>query len=489
MASAKTIPGLSGKIAIPPAGMLSIAGYARMYFPDVKFMLRDFGVENLPFEDQVRAVKQINPDIIGMAARSFIYPATVRLATAIKESLPKARIVFGGHHPTLMSADTMYPDCFDVVVRYEGEQAFVDLMKMFVNDEKWPKLYSGPYLDDLSHDYAWDMIQYPKAYARFYSPFNSDPLGSVVWSRGCPFNCFYCSGPALWNGSKPRVRYRSPQSIINELNSMYSLGVRRFFLHDDTPNTDLKKFESILHAIIKKKSGMSWGAAGMRADENMTPEYLFPLLRKAGCRYVCFGIESGDSSVLKKLNRNVSFDEIERVLKLSKKYGLRTAGSFSIGHIWNEEDGSLGGEKEEDLKQTIRYLKELIDKRLLWSIQFSVIDPVPGSKLWETAEKFNLLLYEDWEDLLTYDRVRLNFNHPYLSQETVDHYYKEAYKLIGMNPKHAIYLLSTIRTFRDLYGLIRTGSFVWRKRLFNTINKNGNKGKTGFFAAKFSRLP
>ncbi|MDY7039079.1 MAG: hypothetical protein SV375_23380, partial [Thermodesulfobacteriota bacterium] len=174
---------------------------------------------------------------------------------------------------------------------------------------------------------------------------------------------------------------------------------------------------------------------------------------------------SGDSVVLKKINRKVSLDEIERALALAKKYGIRGAGSFSIGHIWREEDGSLGGEKEENLKRTIQYLKKLIDERLLWSIQFSVIHPVPGSQLWDTAEKFNLLQCKDWEDLLTYDRVRLNFKHPHLSRDGVDHYYKEAYKLLGMNPRHALYLLSTVRSFRDIYGLIRTGIFVWKDRL------------------------
>jgi anaerobic magnesium-protoporphyrin IX monomethyl ester cyclase len=465
MASAETVPGLSGKIAIPPAGMLSIAGYARQYFPETNFMLRDFGAECLAFEEQIQIIKKKSPDIIGMAARSFIYPATVKLATAIKEVLPKTKIIFGGHHPTLMPESTKYPSCFDVVVRYEGEKAFVELLKMYSNNEPLPGFYSSEYLDDLSHDYAWDLIEYPGAYARLYSPFNADPLGSAVWSRGCPFDCFFCSGPALWKGSFPRVRYRSPQSIINELKSMYSLGVRRFFIHDDTPNTNLKKFESILHAIINENPKMTWGAAGMRANKNMTPEYLFPLLYKAGCRYICFGIESGDPRVLEKLNRKVSLEEVERALLLTKKYGMRPAGGFSIGHIWLEKDGSIEGENEVNLEITIKYIKNLLKKRLLWSIQFSVIDPVPGSRLWDTAKKFNLLKIHDWEDLLKYDRVRLNFKHPHLTSDTVEFYYKKAYRIISINIKHAFYLISTIRSFRDFYGLIRTGFFVWKNRV------------------------
>lgn len=465
MASAEAVPQLSGRIAVPPAGMLSIAGYVRQFFPDVQFALRDFGAERIPLNEQVRAIRDINPDIVAMAARTFIYPATVTLAKTIKRELPEVRIILGGHHASLMPEDTAFPDCFDTVVRYEGEQAMVDLFRLYEEQKPWPVKYRSPFLTDLSHDYAWDLVNRPEIYARFYSPFHTDPLGSAVWSRGCPFDCFFCSGPALWQGSTPRVRYRSPGSIVNEMKSMYGLGVRRFFIHDDTPNTHVIKFEEILQTVEKENPGMTWGAAGMRANESLTPEAIFPLMYRAGCRYICFGIESGDPEVLHKINRKVSLEEIERALYLTKKYGMRPAGGFSIGHIWLEEDGSLGGEKEENVETTIGYLKKLVRKNLLWSIQFSVIDPVPGSALWRAAEKFNLLSSSNWEDLLLYDRVRLNFRHPFLSRERVDAFYRKAYSIISLDPMHALYLLSTVRTPRDFYGLMRTGLYVLKNRL------------------------
>lgn len=467
MASTQAIAGLSGRIAVPPAGMLSIAGYARQFFPDVAFLLRDFGAERLPLADQIRIIREIAPDIIGMAARSFIYPATVLLAQEIKKALPAVRIIFGGHHPTLMDGETAYPDCFDTVVRYEGEQAFVDLMRRFEAGLPWPPVHSTAYLAELSHPYAWDIIAHPEAYARFFSPFNTDPLGSVVWSRGCPFDCLFCSGPALWKGSKPRVRYRTPESVVHELNELYHrFGVRRFFVHDDTLNANIDKLLPILDAIASSGLKMTWGAAGMRANASLTPEHLFPLLKRAGCRYVCYGIESGDAEVLGKLHRQVTLAETERALALAKRQGMRTAGGFTLGHLWREADGTLGGERPEHLAKTIAYMRKLIDGGLLWSFQLSVIDPIPGSELWEIARANNLLDCQDWEALLPYDRVRLNFRHPFLSREVVDHHYRQGYRLVGMSARHALRLLSSVRSLRDLWGLVRTGVFVWRKRLF-----------------------
>jgi len=228
----------------------------------------------------------------------------------------------------------------------------------------------------------------------------------------------------------------------------------------------LQKLTPILEEISRQNLKMTWGVAGMRANENMTPEYLFPLLKKAGCGYICYGIESGNADVLKRLDRRVTFAETERALSLTKKYGMRTAGGFTLGHVWLEENGQLGGEREEHLRQTIAYMKTLIDRGLLWSFQLSVIDPIPGSKLWEITKDHDLLGCDDWEELLPYDRVRLNFRHPYLSRETVDRYYRQGYRLVGMSPRHALRLLSSVRSLRDLWGLMRTGIFVWRRRIF-----------------------
>jgi len=79
-----------------------------------------------------------------MAARSFIYPATVRLAEDIKKRLPETKIILGGHHASLVSETTEFPECFDTVVRHEGEQAFVDLMKMFEKERSGRKSIKLP---------------------------------------------------------------------------------------------------------------------------------------------------------------------------------------------------------------------------------------------------------------------------------------------------------------------------------------------------------
>jgi hypothetical protein len=110
-------------------------------------------------------------------------------------------------------------------------------------------------------------------------------------------------------------------------------------------------------------------------------------------------------------------------------------------------------------------MKKLVSKRLLWSMQLSIVDPVPGSEVWDIALKYRLIdENRDWGDILKYDRVRLNFKHPYLDMATVDKYYRMGFSLFSKNWRHILFLLSSVRSFRDLAGLVRTGIFVLSHR-------------------------
>ena len=463
-------PTLSGLSAVPPAGLLAIAGYTRQFFPHIEMKVFDFASENKPLHQQIESIRSFSPDIVALTARTFLYPATVRLSKEIKKELKDVRIIFGGQHPTLMGINERYPDCFDTVVMGEGEIAFVELINLLEKNHNLPKTYSGPFLKEISHDYAWDILQSAPFYKRPYTPLYTDAIGSVVWSRGCPFNCFFCSGPALWKGSKPRVRYRTPDSIVNELFFLHKhFGVKRVFVHDDTLNANIEKLTEICHMLIEKNNPVVLAVSGMRADFQLTPENIFPLLKKAGCRYISFGIESGDSSVLKKIGRNITHMEIERALNLTVKYGIKTCGGFTIGHIWQNKNGSLGGETENQVKITIEYIKKLLKKNLLWSIQMSIVTPIPGSALYRLALDKKLLEDYNFDELGSFDRVKLSFKHPILNQTFLLRYYRKAFRLLAFSPKHIFKLIISIKDIKDILGLLRSGYFVLINRLIDQV--------------------
>lgn len=477
------VPVQSGDLSFPPVGYLSIAGYCRRIYPDVQYIFRDFMAERIPLDQQLRAIAEIAPQIIGLAGRSFAYPACERLAMAIRRAFPDIRIVLGGHHVTLMGDAAQYPDCFDTVVLREGEQAMSRLMQDYIDDKPWPARLKVPFMaeETLDWEYAWDIVSQPQHYAQAISPFQPDSMGSTVWSRGCPFTCVFCSAPALWEGSHPAVRYRTPASICDELEYMVKvLGMKRIFIHDDVLNMHTGKLIDICEEIIRRRIKITWGATGMRADEKLTPEYLFPVLRRAGCRMISFGIESGDPDILVKIGRKVTHAEIERALALTRKYGILTGGSFTLGHIWETSDGSMDGEREESLEKTLAYLKRLISKNLLWSVIIAVIDPVPGSRLWDIAKRNKILRTENLEKLLAYDRVRLNFDHPHLSAEVIEDYYLRCYRTVATDIRHAVHMFLSARSLSEVAGLLRAATWVLRSRMFSGL-------RSGFLAKSASR--
>jgi len=467
MPKPEIIPGLSGLPAVPPSGFFSIAGYLRNFYPDIKMKIQDFGAEKTTKDNQLQAIAIYKPDIIALSARSFIFNAAVALANEIKKTFPAIKIVFGGQHATLLKNQETYPSAFDCVVFGEGEQALHKLVQQYIIGIPWPRTLQTGYLKQLSHDYAWDILSSKNFYTRAYVPFYTDPIGSVVWSRGCPFNCFFCSNPAIWEGSKPRVRYRTPDSIANELEFLAKkYKVKRLFVHDNTLNANLKQLEKICSELVARKITIKWAASGLRTEKKLTPEFLFPMLYEAGCRYVSFGIESGNPDVLKKIGRPGNLVDIERALALAKKAGLKTSAGFTIGHLWKNEDGSIGGESEDQIKDTIDYIKKLLDKKLLWTYRPYIVTPNRGSRLYEMVISKGMLSCDDSERLDRFYKSKPVFSHPELDGETIMKYFHQAYALMSFSPRHIIRLLSGIRSIADLLGLLRSGWFTIKNQLF-----------------------
>jgi hypothetical protein len=158
-------------------------------------------------------------------------------------------------------------------------------------------------------------------------------------------------------------------------------------------------------------------------------------------------------------------------LRLTKKYGLRPGAGFTLGHIWENPDGNLDGETEEDLELTYGYVRGIVNEGLLWSNIISVIDPIPGSKLHDIASRHDLPATEDYEELLPYDRVRLSFRHPRLSPEVVERYYLKIYRAVALNPGRFLMMLSFCRNPMEVYAIFRTGFFLLRSGLVSSLRQ------------------
>ena len=158
----------------------------------------------------------------------------------------------------------------------------------------------------------------------------------VMGSRGCPFNCSFCSD-ATW---KRTLRKRDPGKIVDEAELLITrYGIRELYFQDDTFNVDKTWFSSICNEIISrglhKKCTFK---CPMRANRNIVTDELFALAKKANFWMVFFGVESGSQKVLNEVCKNLTKEEIVRAFTIARKWGIQTYASFMVGNYPEDLD-------------------------------------------------------------------------------------------------------------------------------------------------------
>jgi radical SAM superfamily enzyme YgiQ (UPF0313 family) len=193
------------------------------------------------------------------------------------------------------------------------------------------------------------------------------PVAPLTTTRGCPYECKFCVSPKFW---RRQIRFRTPENEIaeNEYLLRY-FGVKEIHFQDDNLTLKRDHIEKICNLIIEKNIKISWATPnGIRADK--VDEPLLRLMKKAGCYYVVFGVESGNQQILDNIKKHETLEDIEKAIQIATKVGMMTQGFFILG---------LPEETEQTIKNSIEFAKRVPLDRA----QFLLLDLLPGSELWE----------------------------------------------------------------------------------------------------------
>jgi magnesium-protoporphyrin IX monomethyl ester (oxidative) cyclase len=175
------------------------------------------------------------------------------------------------------------------------------------------------------------------------------------------------------------------------------------------------------------------------------------LMNKAGCHSICYGIESSDEKILANINKKISLSRIPEAIKWTKKAKIDVRVSFMLGNP---------GETEETLKKTIRYAVSLRPDIFI----FNLTTPFPGTEMFHWAKENGYLKTLNWDD---YDLGKMVMELPTVSSETVERFYKIAYKKAYLRPGYFIYRLKKIRSFTSLIMHIRSLKDMVLTNMFN----------------------
>jgi hypothetical protein len=292
-----------------PLGLLYTASAIRKAFPKIELELFDAHILRRSWDETRKFIDSQNFDaaMIGYWSAQF---DTARLISDYIRASKSAWVIHGGVHATLCPEDALRHA--DLVVRHEGELAAVDIISAVgaaaVSLDK--RVFCSDFIEDLdSLDFpAWDLMPKPELYDHPMHVVGGRRF-PVVGSRGCPFNCSFCSSPLFW---KRKVRWRSPGNVVSEMDAInQKFGVDKFHFWDDNFVMNRKYASGLAEELLKRERAYQWCGLS-RASDIVKNADILPLLRDAGCVGIEIGVESFADQVSRNLDKG---EDVESTLK------------------------------------------------------------------------------------------------------------------------------------------------------------------------------
>jgi anaerobic magnesium-protoporphyrin IX monomethyl ester cyclase len=319
------------------------------------------------------------------------YGSALMCAGIAKKIYPGIPVIFGGAHPTVETKSTLKEKNVDFAVVGEGEETFLELAAAiesgrkvnnikgigYKKDKKITVNQRRPLIENL------DELPFPdRDMILNHENFAPNTFGGIFSSRGCPFNCIYCSSHTIWSR---RVRYRSVDHVMQEMEQVRKkYGTRHFFFVDDSFSLNRNRVSEMCDRMVdlqKKEGGFTWHCQ-TRVD--LLNEELAEKMKKSGCNCVLIGIETGYADGLKKIKKSITLDQVRKASAILKKYKIPVNTFFMIGFPWETID---------EINATLAFMREIDPD----DASYSIVTPQPGTELYDMVRKMKLLPKKvDW---------------------------------------------------------------------------------------------
>ena len=344
-----------------------------------------------------REIDQFSPDLIGITCNFTAYAQDVlEVASIVKSISPEIPLVMGGAHVTMASISMMEENSnIDFIIRNEGEITLEQLIIELTGDQQYESINGLTYrnkdgcifenperklikdidilpIPDRKYIKMNRYMSFPRV-TTWYT--RKRPIASIITSRGCPYDCIFCSTKVMW---RRHWRPRSVKKVIEEIEILISkYDVKEVTIFDDQFFANRMRVNDICDYFIKRK-GKMYFSYDAGTSPWLVDKPLLEKMKKAGFYAIRFPIETGNRRTLTFIKKPVDLDNAKEIIKVANKLGYWTSANFILGFPY---------ETKTEMEETIKYAYE----SGLDFTSFIAARPHKGSELYEIYEKEGLL--------------------------------------------------------------------------------------------------
>ncbi len=449
-----------------PIGTLYVAASIMKAGHEVRFLNGAF----MSHAEIMKEVYLFRPDIIGIYSTTFGWKKAAFTASEIRKSavhhLPF--IIVGGPYPIAMQEKCLNdsPD-IDAVVTGEGELTMVEIIDnlcsgkdlggvegvVFRKNGEIIKNSPRPLITDVdsipfpARDLLGDAMNYippPATYKR-------KPVAVMITARGCNRRCIFCF--QIDKERKHGVRFRSVESVMDEIELCIKQGYREIKFLDDTLAADYDRAMKIAKEIKRRKLNFTWFAS---ACVHQVDAPLLMAFKEAGCWAILFGAESGVQKNLNAIRKGITIEQTIKAVRAAKAAGLTVYTPFLFG---------IPGQTYEDGLKTIEFACELNPD----IANFHALTPFPGTELYDNIEKYGTMS----GDLTDYTYQGAAFVPYTMTREEIAQLRQIAFKRFYSRPAYILKKVLALRNINDVKAYAKGARSLFWMWVKNDVFRRG----------------
>lgn len=336
---------------------------------------------------QIDRIISEKPRLIGISTTTSTYPLGKEFARKFKKELNGySKLIWGGYHVTFLPEEPLVEGIADVVVRGEGENAIREIARFFMEN-----LGSLNSINGISYRTEGILVHNPPPVLRignlnqipfpkrdFVKPKQYRNPGTLISSRGCIAQCQFCAAGAFGN-----IVLRSAANIVEEIKQLYRVySFKHLFFVDNTFTTHKSRTLSIFQMLKENDIKINFSIESRVTQ--VDAEYIKQLSQNSLIA-VQFGVETGDSEIMKSIGKKITLDQVERMVDICLTNGIIVTLSFIIGH---PED------TRPTVFKTIKFAKEMVKRGA--HATFGILTPFPGTPIFNNRQKLGIEIF-DWD--------------------------------------------------------------------------------------------